>query len=384
MSIFPFQHLCPTETLFGPGRLKEVGNLRHLRKVERVALLSDPGVKDAGIFEKVENALGKKAVLVDTEIVADGDVAHVEALAEKANALRIEAVVAVGGGSVMDSAKAMAALMKKGGSLEALEGFATVRAEVIPVICIPTTAGTGSEASQFAVIKDHRIGKKRIVADRALIPTVAILDPEVVLGLPERITVASGVDALTHALEALASKMRHPMGEAMALEALRLMVVEGGLAHSLQEPDNLDARARMLVGAHLAGQAVSTCMLGACHAFAHALGAKKGVAHGVGNGIFLVPVMQLNAPKAARAYARVGALLGGVGENEVLVEHAIEKIDHLVHEVAGIPRTLGALGVAESDIHELALEAFADADLLTNPVPLPDVESVERVIHGRI
>jgi alcohol dehydrogenase class IV len=190
------------------------------------------------------------------------------------------------------------------------------------------------------------------------------------------------VDALTHAVEAIASRMRHPFGNALATEAARIILADDGLARCLEEPDDLAARGRMLTAAALAGQAINSCMLGACHAFAHALGAHKGVPHGVANGVFLVPTMKLNREKARSVYARLGAALGGTGDEPALAGFAMARVEDLVHDVAGIPRKLSELGVEESDLERLTELVMTDADLATNPVQITEPEHVTELLRS--
>lgn len=380
MPIRPFTHAAPGAIVFGPGSSREIAKRTELRKAARVLVVSDAGVKAAGALGRVVDALGDKVAFVDDTVVPDADVAHVEALAARAKEQSVDAIVAVGGGSVIDTAKGVAAVLATGKDVAALEGFATVRSKTLPVACVPTTAGTGSEATQFCVLKDASIGRKRFLTDLALVPALGVLDPELIVSLPAHVTAATAVDALTHAVEALASKMRNPFATALALEACRLIVVERALERSLQTPGDLDARGAMLVAATLAGQSVSSAMLGAAHGFAHALGAVKGVPHGVGNGLFLVPVMRMNAPKATAAYAALGRALGGTGDDAALVAHAIDAVEQLVHGVAQIPTTIALTDDERARAVDLVL---SDPDLATNPVALTEAAVVASMLRAR-
>lgn len=382
--VTPFQHVSPGAVSFGPGLSAALAEQRPLRKAERVLVVSDAGVRDAGLLERVTKGLGDKVALVDDSVRPDGDAEHVNTLAQRAKDASVDAIVALGGGSVLDTAKAVAALLAKGGRVQDLEGFATVRARLLPLVAVPTTAGTGAEATQFVVVADRQAGKKLIISDTSLVPALAVLDPELVVGLPRAVTAATGVDALTHAVEAIGSRMRNPFGTALALEAARVIVADDGLARCLEEPSDLAARGRVLTAACLAGQAISTSMLGACHAFAHGLGALKGVPHGVANGLFLVPVMRLNLEKARPTYARLGLALGGQGDETALAEHAIACVERVVHEVAGVPRRLADVDVGEADLPALTALVMADPDLATNPVQITEASRVEEVLRARL
>lgn len=379
-----YQHVPAGAVAFGAGLSASLGEQRPLRKAERVLVVSDAGVRDAGLLERVTKGLGQKVALVDDAVVPDGDAVHIHGLADRARAANVDAIVAVGGGSVLDTAKAVAALLAKGGRLQELEGFATVRSKLLPLVGVPTTAGTGAEATQFVVVADREAGRKIILSDTSLVPTLAVLDPELVVGLPAHITAATAVDALTHAVEAAASRMRNPFGTALAVEAARTITADDGLARCLAEPGDVVARGRLLTAACLAGHAISANMLGACHAFAHALGALKGVPHGVANGLFLVPVMRLNLEKARGAYAHLGLALGGQGDETALAEHAIATVERVVHEVAKIPTRLRAVDVREEDLPRFTQLVLADPDLATNPVQINEASRVEAILRTRL
>lgn len=365
----PFQHTPSGPSVFGAGAASTVGDKTLLRKHERVLVVTDATVKRAGLVDGVLASLDARAVLVDDGVVADGDVAHTEALAARAKEAGVTAICAVGGGSVLDTAKGVGAVLATGKKLAELEGVAKVRTRLLPLVCVPTTAGTGSEATQFCVVKDQAAREKRILVDTNLIPVLAVLDPSLLVALPAKVTAATAVDGLTHAVEALVSRMGNPVGTALAREAIRLIADDDGLARVLAAPDDVDARGRSLVAAHLAGQAVNTSMLGACHALAHVVGAGFGVAHGVANGLFLVDVMRANTPKAGAAYATLGALLGV----DATVDAVIATIERLVYDTAGIPRRLrDVAAITEHDLPALAAAAAKDPDLPTNPVRLDE------------
>lgn len=382
--LHPFQHVSPGAVTFAPGASSALAEQRLLRKAARVLVVTDAGVRDAGLLERVTKGLGEKVALLDDTVRPDGDAEHVNALAARAKEANVDAIVALGGGSVLDSAKAVAALLAKGGRIQDLDGIATVRARLLPLVAVPTTAGTGAEATQFVVIADRQAGRKLILVDTSLVPAQAVLDPELILGLPRAVTAATGVDALTHAVEAIGSRARNPFGTALALEAARIIVADDGLARCLEEPSDLAARGRMLAAACLAGQAISTNMLGACHAFAHGLGALKGVPHGIANGLFLVPVMRLNLEKARPTYAALGLALGGQGDETALAEHAIACVERLVHDVAEVPRNLSAVGVSEEDLPALTKLVMADPDLATNPVQITEASRIEEILRARL
>jgi alcohol dehydrogenase class IV len=391
MRIRPFSVAPSGPVVFGPGAASKAGQQGPLKKAARVLVITDAGVRAAGLVDRVLPSLGERAVLIDDAVVPDADVEHIDGLAGRARAAGVDAILALGGGSVIDTAKCVAAVLAKEQDIRALEGIATIRKQLLPVVGVPTTAGTGSEATQFAVVKDRQAGRKRVYMDLSLIPAQSILDPELILGLPPAVTAATAVDAISHAVEALGSRMANPIAAALAVEAVRILVGSdgepGALKRSLDAPADIEARGACLLAAHLAGQAISSAMLGACHAFAHALGALKGVPHGVANGLFLVPVMRLNQEKARPAYAQLGSALGsplgGTGELSARAAFAIDAIADVVHGVAAIPSALRSVGVTEADIDALTALTLADADLATNPIAL-DEEGVRHLIAARL
>jgi alcohol dehydrogenase class IV len=378
-NIRPFTHVPSGSVVFGAGCAHQVGAQGPLKKAARIAVVTDAGVKATGIVDAVTAHIGNRVVFVDDGAVPDADVDHIDALAARAKEAGADAFLAVGGGSVMDTTKCAAAVLAKGVSIRDLEGIATIRAKLVPIVAVPTTAGTGSEATQFAVVKDRRDGKKRILMDLSLVPPQSFLDPALLTKLPAKITAATGVDAITHAVEAAASRTRNPLATAQAIEAVRIL--SEALPKALENPDDVDARGACLVAAHMAGRAISSAMLGACHAFAHALGALKGVPHGVANGIFLGPVMRANAEKARSVYAHFGWALGAPNLDGAAA-YAIEAIEKLVHETAGIPRTLAGVATKD-DVDALVQLAMADADLATNPVAF-DEAAVRAMFEARL
>lgn len=377
--MIPFQHTPSGPAIGGAGVASSVGEKTLLKKHARILVVTDATVRAAGLVDGVLASVGDRAVIVDDGCLPDGDTEHTEALAARARDAGVTAICAIGGGSVMDTAKGVGAVMATGASLRALEGIAKVKARTAPLVCVPTTAGTGSEATQFCVIKDRSTHEKRILVDTNLIPALAVLDPLLLVGLPPAVTAATAVDGLTHAVEALVSRLGNPIGTALARQAIALIAADNGLAQTLRDPTDVDARGRSLVGAHLAGQAVNTSMLGACHALAHVVGARFGVPHGVANGLFLVDVMKTNATRASAAYAALGPIMGVAKD----VDAVIAAIDRLVHDVASIPRRLRDVApITVDELPALAAAAAKDPDLPTNPVRL-DEKALLSILVGR-
>ena len=377
----PFEHRLPTQIWSGVGSSLEIHKNPIVRKAQRLVLMTDRGLQKTAHYPALLEGLGDKCAWVESDIAADSDVNLVNAMAYRIRKENIDALVALGGGSVMDTAKAVATVVQKGGGIEDHAGFKRIGEPLMPLLCIPTTAGTGSECTQFAVIKNHETNKKLVFVDDALCPTGAILDPNWLVSVPRPIQIMTGVDALTHAVEALAAKTCNPIGEALALRAANMIVSQRALLNLIENKDDLQAAEQMLLAANLAGHAISTCMLGACHAMAHALGALHGIPHGQANGICLTPVMKLNQVKAQSAYARLGVALGGTGNEQTLAQYAIERVSWFVHEEMGIPTKLSEVGIKATHVDALAEEALNDMDLLTNPVRIKTHEEMAALFH---
>ena len=366
----------PTQLQFGEGLCEQLQAHPLVQQHQRIALITDAHLQALPYFETTLGSWTESLVLVDTQTKPDSSVRHINALGERMREAGVTLIIALGGGSVMDTAKCAAVVAQKGGPIETHAGFERIQTSLMPLLCIPTTAGTGAESTQFAVIKDHEANKKLVYVDKALIPTAALLDPNWLRSVPRAVKAATGIDALTHAVEAIGSKLCNPYGEAWALRAIEIIVAQKALTRWLKDPEDTIAAGQMMTAANLAGHAISTCMLGACHAMAHALGALYNTPHGVANGLCLTTVMRFNQKKAQNAYAQVGWALGGEGDTETLAEHAISSIESFIHQEVGIPKTLDEIGIPASAIGALANEAFKDMDLMTNPVRVKSVDEL--------
>jgi alcohol dehydrogenase class IV len=365
MIMKPFAHVPGPAVHAGLGVLEKQLQRGVLAKAQRIVLVSDAGLVHSGAVGRAMAVLGERVALSSLDVVTDGDCAAAEALVVQARSHDIDGIIALGGGSVIDTAKAVAAMLATDHLMAALDGLFLVKKKLVrpqlPVLAIPTTAGTGAEATQFAVLADRAAHKKRILIDGTLVPTAAILDGTLCTSMPSSVTRSSAVDAVTHAVEALCSSAAHPIADAMALESLRIMIGGKALEQTLAKPDDADARQASLVAAHLAGCAISSANLGACHALAHALGTLVPAPHGVCNGTLLLAVLAKNAPAITTPLARISEALG---------EDAVVSLGRFIHEVGEVPRTLGALGFSASMMDDLVARAVADPDLLTNPIPL--------------
>jgi alcohol dehydrogenase class IV len=368
---------------FAPDGAARLGSYLKRLEVSRALMVCDPRVASDGISTRVAETSRGRVHEIWAHVEPDAPRAAVAAGAEAAARLGADGIVAIGGGSAIDTAKAIALLAKHGGDLDRWDGPGKVGAPGLPVVAIPTTAGTGSEVSCIAVIKDVERRRKLVILDRAIYPAVAILDPRLSVGLPPKLTAATGIDALTHAVEGIVSKYHQPICDAVGLECVRL--VRAHLPRAVAEPSNLDARGWMLVAASMAGQLVSLTYNGVAHAVAHALGIGWSVHHGTGNAVALPWSIRFNAadPASAALYARCAEAFGADVSisDEATARHFADELERFIDGL-GLPTRLGAIGVGAGDLAKLAEIAFADPSHGPNPVPVASAEELEKALSS--
>jgi alcohol dehydrogenase len=341
----------------------------------RVLLVTDPGLEEAGHPQRAVASLrqaGLEVFLFDG-VEPNPTNLHVEAGVEFARPLGIDLIVSVGGGSSMDCAKGINFILTNGGCMSDYKGFGKAVRPMLPSIGIPTTAGTGSEAQSYALIADEHTHMKMACGDRKAAFQVAILDPEVTVSQPARITALTGIDAMSHALESYVTSKRTPVAQMFAREGWTLL--EGNLEIVLKNPADLEARGAMQMGAFWAGTAIENSMLGACHACANPLTAHYGIMHGLAIGILLPHVVRFNAPAVGNLYhelAEESGLLDPEGNGFAnAAELLAERIVSLM-ETAGLATTLGECGVSGGILPVLAEEASQQWTARFNPRPVAD------------
>jgi alcohol dehydrogenase len=340
----------------------------------RVLLVTDPGLEEAGHPQRALAAL--RAANLETVVfdrVEENPTAHhVEEGRSVAAANHIDFLVAIGGGSSMDCAKGINFVLTNGGSMVDYKGFGKASEPMLPSIGVPTTAGTGSEAQSYALIADERTHMKMACGDRKAAFRIAILDPEVTVSQPAKVTAITGIDALAHALESYVTTKRNTLSQMFARQAWRLL--EPNLELVLRDPTNLEARGAMQLGAHFAGTAIETSMLGACHACSNPLTAHYGLTHGIAIGILLPHVIRFNAPAVGNLYSDLvheARLLNG--DLGVAAESLAQRIADLV-QLAGLPTTLSACGVSPGILPVLANEAAEQWTARHNPRPVTEAD----------
>ncbi|NLU74038.1 iron-containing alcohol dehydrogenase [Streptomyces sp. HNM0575] len=287
---------------FGPGRLGRLPELIAATGHPRAFVVTDRGLRTAGVVDrllKVLNVAGMEYAVHD-EISPNPSTGDVDAGAARARRFGRAAVVALGGGSVLDAAKGIALLVGNPDARAADADALWEAADGLPLVAVPTTSGTGAETNGFGVIEDTAACRKVYLGHASVKPGVALLDPELTLGLPAHVTAATGIDALVHAIESLASRGASPVSAAHATQAVAM--VGRALPAAYRDGSDLDARAELMMGAHLAGQALTLSGLGLVHGIGHALTAHTGTPHGVALAAVLEEVMEFSAPDAAGAY----------------------------------------------------------------------------------
>jgi alcohol dehydrogenase len=371
-----FIYRNPTKIIFGENAVDEVGAEVDELGGTKTLIVTDEGIVKTGLVERLEKALGDKCGGVFDQCTQDSGVHIVENGYEFAKGKSVDILVSIGGGSVIDTAKGMAILLKEGGKMSDYVGFQMLEGPVTPHIVIPTTTGTGSEVTYAAVIKDHTAKVKQLFCDNHLIPNVAILDPTVVAGLPPQLTASTGMDALCHCVEAIHSLQREPIADALALHAIRLIMVN--LPRCVEKGDDLVARGQQQIAATLAGIAFGNSQVGMVHAMAHTIGGKYGVPHGIANGILLPYCIMYNLDECPDRYAMVAEAMGvkkeGMSDTEA-GEAAANAIWELTKKM-GLPQKLREVGVPKDGLEECAEASLYDGSIVYNPKTITEAQEV--------
>ena len=374
------------EILFGPESLAEVAHAALRLGARRPLLVTDPGLRAAGWPDRLLSHLadaGLDAVVWDgvTPNPKDHEIAagHQHYLAEEC-----DVVVALGGGSVIDAAKGIALLVGNGGRITDYEGVDRMALPIPPMVMAPSTSGTGADVSQFCIVTDTRRNAKITILGRALVPDVSIVDPQLLTTMPDWLNAATGLDALTHGVEAFVSRAHNPLTDHHALQAIAL--VGAHLERTMDHPRDGEARTCMAQAALQGGLAFTNAILGAAHAMSHQVGGLLDLPHGVINGVLLPHVIRFNADAAPERFVPIAQALGFPGTTpdstagaRDAAEWAACEVRRLADEL-GVPRGLAEIGVTEADVDQLALMTLADACLSTNPreADKDDIEALFR------
>ena len=372
----PFEFHVPTRLVFGAGTIDRLGALARDLGLARPLLVSDHGLEEAG---HVDRALGLlRTAGLEVEVFDDFDVNPDEAMCARgvafAREYRPDAVIGLGGGSSLDCAKGINLLLTNGGAIADYRGYGRTHAPLLPMIAVPTTAGTGSEAQSYAVIADAETHMKMACGDPQLAFRVALLDPELTLSQPPAVTAAGGFDAIAHAVETAVTKRRTAVSTLFSREAFRLL--DANYERVLARGDDLAARGAMQLGAFYAGVAIEQSMLGAAHACANPLTARYDMTHGVALAILLPHVVRWNAQAADDLYRD---LVNGAPQPSTVPsagEHLAQRLV-AIGRSGGFPADLRTTGVPERDLSALAEAAAAQWTGTFNPRPFGAREALE-------
>lgn len=358
-----------TRVVFGSGALGRLGELT-AELGKRVMLVTDRGLREAGHEERALQALRSAGLTVTVfdDVHANPTTEDVERGLTIARDHQIDVIVGLGGGSSMDCAKGMNFLLTNGGRMEDYWGVGKATQSMLPMIAVPTTAGTGSEAQSFALIANSETHMKMACGDKKAACKIAILDPDLTISMPNSVTAATGIDALSHALETYVTKPRNPVSQLFSRRSWRLLSF--GFPRVLEDPGNLEARSAMLLGAHLAGAAIENSMLGATHALANPLSAHYQMTHGIAIGIMLPHVIRYNAEVVGSLY---GELAGDVGLCDADDANAPEILADVIQSwvaQSGQPTDLAQCNVSLDLLPRMADEAAAQWTGNFNPRPV--------------
>ena len=375
MKSFDFQPR--TRVVFGAGVIEHLGELARELNFRRTLLVADHGLLASGHVDEAVGPLTKAGVEVirfhDFEVNPDSRM--VENGTAFVAPLNIDSIIGLGGGSSMDCAKGINFLLTNGGRMSDYRGYGKATQPMLPMIAIPTTAGTGSEGQSYALISDAETHAKMACGDPKVAFRIALLDPALTVSQPRTITATSGFDAIAHAVETYVTTKRNPLSELFSREAWRLL--EPNYERVLSRPDNLEARGAMQLGAYYAGVAIENSMLGATHACANPLTARYGTAHGEAIAMLLPTVVRWNESIAGDDYARLLSRSSVAGRNNATpTEELARRLEELA-ELGGLRSNLRAAGVKETELPELAADAAGQWTGTFNPRPFDKQGAIE-------
>ncbi len=372
--------------VLGNGSIHSIkGELDRL-EVSSVLIVTDPGLVAAGIVDILEKILAKDQITFARfdQVEADPPMEQAAQVVEKFKASGAQAIIGIGGGSSLDIAKIVSVMVTNNMPVTEMFGSELVKKPGVPLILIPTTAGTGSEVTPIVILSDNKEKLKKGVVSSYLYPACALLDPELTLGLPPAITAATGMDALIHALEAYTSVNATPISDTLAIEAIR--TIYGSIRTAFSNGQNIEARSAMLRGSMLAGMAFANAGVTAVHAFAYPIGSEFHIPHGIANTIMLIPVMQFNCIGNLDRFARLPEFMGsntqGMSKRKA-ADVAVQALIELAEDLR-VPRHLRDFGVREEHIPELAEGVLKVTRLLANNPRRLELEDAKAIYRAAL
>lgn len=382
-----FQFNTTKSIISEPGSLRNIADICQRIGIQKPLIVTDQGIVSCGLLTRLLSHLnGKLDTTIYDNVVADPQESIILDALTLAQENEIDGVIGFGGGSSMDTAKIVAVLMKSSQSLADIYGVDQVVGERLPLILVPTTAGTGSEVTPIAIITTGETTKAGIVSSQ-LLPDIALLDAELTLGLPTAVTAATGIDSMVHAIEAYTSKIKkNPYSDMLAKEALRLL--SANIETVCSDGKNIEARQNMLLGACIAGQAFANAPVAAVHALAYPLGGHFHIPHGLSNSLVLPHVMRFNKTHAASQYSELAPYISHSintkQTEQAITDDLIAYIEQLIHRLQ-LPNTLKEMNITKDKLPMLARDAMMQTRLLVNnpkEVCYEDVLAIYQATYG--
>lgn len=367
--MFELRKFVVPEFIFGVGARHKVGLYARNLNAKRVLVVTDPGVIAAGWLAELTSDLDEAGIshMLFSQVTPNPRDHEVMAGAEFYRAAGCDVIVALGGGSVIDCAKGISVVIANGGDILDYEGVDAIPLPGPPLICIPTTAGTAADISQFAIINAVARRTKVAIISKIVVPDVALVDPQTTVTMSPSLTAFSGLDALTHAIEAYVSSASSPLSDVHALAAVR--GVRASLGQAVAQPDDLQAREQMMLASLQAGMAFSNASLGATHAMAHSLGGYLDLAHGECNALLLPAVVDFNFHASEDRFIQIGEAMGLEMKHGTPQEKLRRIMDdiHDLRAAVGVEGGLAERGVSRAVVADLAEHALNDSCIYTNP-----------------
>lgn len=375
-----FNFGIPQNICFGQNSIEQLTEILDKMQSEGVFIISGPHLSKIGTVKKIEKLVTEsgRQCFSFTETEANPSVETVAKAAGCFMEANADCIIALGGGSPMDVAKAVGVVVKYGGSIIDYEGGGKVGGEIIPLIAIPTTAGTGSEVTAFSVITDHSRNYKLTVFSYHLLPKYVILDPSLITSVPQTVAAATGVDAMVHAIEAYLSKASNPFTDSMAEKAMELL--GGNIRAYTADRSNIEAAEAMLLGSTFAGLSFNFARLGNVHAMAHPVSGYFGVSHGVANAILLPVCLAFNAVEDNGKYKKIyDYITDSISTDTFKTGMLVESVKELIKSL-GIPARLSDVSVTADKIHAMAEDAMKSGNIFVNPrtATIEDIKELYR------
>ena len=355
------------EIFFAENSLFELRGIIERLGVKKVLVVTSPSIVKTGIYSKIESLLENQELVLFKDTKPDPDIELISQVVDIAGNNKIEAVIGIGGGSPIDTAKVAAALAVNKEGIYDVIGVELLKKEALPIIAIPTTAGTGSEVTHIAILSDKKDGIKKGIVSTKILPSYAILDPLLTLDVPPSVTAGSGMDALTHAIEAYTSVNANEYTDNLALKAVEIII--NNIKTAYEQGKNIEARKNMLLGSLMAGLAFANAGVAAVHAFAYPLGGMFDIPHGVANSLMLSTIMEHNAEVCNEKYINLGKVVSEINiepDNYTIIKYVIDLCHFL-----NIPKNLSEMNIPESAIPQMAEIVMNVTRLLgNNPVKI--------------